>query len=266
MRPIAMATVADRFEFTPPPAPGIGPAMALAVLVHLVLLAALTWGVSWRRDANLVASAVELWATVPQESAPKKEAENINKTTEKPAKDLSTSAPAPPAPPDIVTEREKKRLADSKKAEDGKRREADAAKKLAAQRAAVEADRQKRLEQLTRLAGTASAADGKGPATHAGTAAQSAGPSASYAGRIVARVRPNIVFTEQISGNPVAEVEVRTAPDGSILSRRLLKSSGIRAWDDAVLKAIDKTEVLPRDVDGRVPSSLIIGFRPRDQS
>ena len=25
-----------------------------------------------------------------------------------------------------------------------------------------------------------------------------------------------------------------------------------------------KTETLPRDVDGRVPSALVIGFRPKD--
>ena len=34
--------------------------------------------------------------------------------------------------------------------------------------------------------------------------------------------------------------------------------------DEAVLRAIDKTEVLPRDTDGRVPPSLEISFRPRD--
>ena len=37
-----------------------------------------------------------------------------------------------------------------------------------------------------------------------------------------------------------------------------------KAWDDAVLRALDKTETLPRDVDGRVPPSLTIGFRPQD--
>jgi colicin import membrane protein len=31
-----------------------------------------------------------------------------------------------------------------------------------------------------------------------------------------------------------------------------------------VLKAIDKTERLPRDTDGRVQPSLVIGFRPKD--
>ena len=62
-----------------------------------------------------------------------------------------------------------------------------------------------------------------------GTALQSAGPSASYAGRIMARVRPNIVFADQVAGNPTAEVEVRAAGDGTILGRKLVKSSGVAA-------------------------------------
>ena len=68
--------------------------------------------------------------------------------------------------------------------------------------------------------------------------------------------------TEIIVGNPVAEVEVRTAPDGTILSSKITKSSGVKSWDDAVLRAIEKTEVLPRDLDGRVPSPMIIALRP----
>ena len=107
-------------------------------------------------------------------------------------------------------------------------------------------------------------AGASGGPTASGTALQSAGPSASYAGRIIGRVKPNIVYTDDIVGNPSAEVEVRTAPDGTIIGRKLLRSSGIKAWDDAVLKAIDKTEVLPRDTDGRVPPALVISFRPRD--
>ena len=36
------------------------------------------------------------------------------------------------------------------------------------------------------------------------------------------------------------------------------------AYDEAVLRAIDKTEVLPRDVDGRVPSALLLVFRANE--
>lgn len=75
-------------------------------------------------------------------------------------------------------------------------------------------------------------------------------------------VKPNIVFIEDTQDNPVALVEVRAAPDGTIIGRKLVKSSGNKAWDDAVLKAIDKTSVLPRDIDGTVPQLLEIELPP----
>ena len=95
-----------------------------------------------------------------------------------------------------------------------------------------------------------------------GTAQRDAGPSASYAGRIIARVRPNIVLTASVPPALRAVVEVRASPDGTIVGRRLVKPSGNKDWDDAVLRAIDRTETLPRDVDGRVPSAIEIGFTP----
>jgi colicin import membrane protein len=118
-----------------------------------------------------------------------------------------------------------------------------------------------RQDNLRRIQGMAGASGG---ANATGNALQSAGPSASYGGRIKARIRPNIIYTESGSGNPVAEVEVRTAPDGTIISRKLLKPSGDAEWDKAVLRAIDKTELLPRDVDGRVPALLVISFKPQE--
>ena len=118
-----------------------------------------------------------------------------------------------------------------------------------------------RQENIKRMAGLAGAT---GSATATGAAQQSSGPSPGYAGRIRARIKPNIVFTADIAGNPTATVEVRVSPDGTIISRKLIKSSGNAAWDEAVLKAVDKTEVLPRDIDGQVPASMEISFRPKD--
>ena len=127
--------------------------------------------------------------------------------------------------------------------------------KAAAEAAKAETKQLEELRQqnLKRIAGMAG-----------GAAAQSSGPSAEYAGRIRARIRPNITYTDTITGNPTAEVEVRTSSDGTIISRKIAKSSGVKSWDEAVLAAIDKTEILPRDVDGKVPGSLVISFRPRD--
>ena len=96
-----------------------------------------------------------------------------------------------------------------------------------------------------------------------GSAKSSSGPSAGYAGKVRAKVLPNVVFTDEIAGNPKAEVEVTTTADGTILSQRLTKSSGNKAWDDAVIKAIVRTGAMPRDVDGRIPSPMILEFKPR---
>jgi colicin import membrane protein len=122
-----------------------------------------------------------------------------------------------------------------------------------------------REEQLRRIMSQAGAvaSPGTGAQSATGTAPRSSGPSDSYEARVQAKLYPNIVFTDNISGNPLADVEVRAAPDGTITARRLVRSSGNPAWDEAVLKAIDKTEVLPKDVDGRVPSPLLIGIRPK---
>jgi colicin import membrane protein len=80
----------------------------------------------------------------------------------------------------------------------------------------------------------------------------------------VAAIRPNIVFTDLAPGNPRAEVEVRALPDGSITSVRLRQSSGLASWDNAVLRAIERTGRLPPDENGRIPSTIILGFRPQD--
>ncbi|GAO23604.1 protein TolA [Alicycliphilus sp. B1] len=53
------------------------------------------------------------------------------------------------------------------------------------------------------------------------------------AGKVAAKVKPNIVYPDLVEGNPRAEVEVRAAPDGTIVGTRILHSSGNKAWDDA---------------------------------
>ena len=155
---------------------------------------------------------------------------------------------------------EEKLLAEAREQDKRKKNQKDQEEKAksAAETKAMEAQRQQNLKRMAGLAGAS------GEAESTGAAMRSSGPSASYGGRIKAKVKPNIVFTDDTSDNPSAEVEVKTAPDGTIVGRRLIKTSGNKAWDDAVIKALDKTEVLPRDTDGRVPSVMVIAFRLRD--
>jgi colicin import membrane protein len=298
-----MHAAGDRPEFAPPPQPGLLRAFVLAVVAHLLLVLALMHGLQWQRESENAVAEAELWSAVPREAAPREvpvppppPAVKAPPQPEPPV----VKAPPPPEPPvqrdaDIALEREKqqreaekrklaeereerRKLEAQKKREEElarKKREEEIAKKKQEQakllaeakrkeQEAREARDAKRLaelreQNLRRIQGMA----GTGAPGSTGSAAQSAGPSASWGAKVQARVRPNIVFTETISGNPKADVEVRTSPDGTIVGKRLVRSSGNKAWDDAVLRALERTESLPRDVDGRVPTPVVIGFSPK---
>ncbi len=333
-----MTVATQRLDFTPPAAGGLGRPLVLAVLAHLLLVAALTLGVQWRRSAATIEVQAELWAAVPQAAAPKRVEARPPAPPPRPPKPAPAAARPPPAPTadaQIALERDKQRrekekqlavqqreqekrvlekkreqereaalekkreqeqrekeklVAVKKKQEQDKQaqektqRELDEAGKRAAEKqrlaeqkaeqdamqvreeaqmaqqetVKLEAQRQVNLARMAGLAG-ASGAPGS-----TGTAQKASGGSSSYGGRVSAIVKPNIVFTEDPPDNPIALVEVRAAPDGTIIRRRLVRSSGNKAWDEAVLKAIDKTAVLPRDIDGTVPPVLEINFRRRD--
>ena len=320
----------DRDQFAPPRPPARLRAIALAVLAHAILIAALTWGVNWKSSSDMPAVQAELWSAVPQQAAPRAVEPPAPPPPPQPEPPKPKPVPPPPPPPrqaepdtreaDIAIEREKKRLeqekkerqqqlerekrererkederrerleqekkerlqkekAEQQKAErekerlekldkqkqlaDDKKRQAQEAqrKQEALEKASAQAAEARRQENIRRMQGLAGATGGENAT---GTALRNSGPSGSYGGKVAAKVRPNIVYPDAIAGNPRAVVQVRAAPDGTIVGKKLIQSSGNKAWDDAVLRALDKTESLPRDVDGRVPSTLEIGFRPQD--
>jgi colicin import membrane protein len=298
-----MQSTADHLDLAPPPSGRwLGP-MGLALIAHGLLVIALTFGVQWQHDAEPVSVEAELWSRLPQQAAPRAveppppppQAATAPAPTPKPAP-APTPAPPPPGPTqaEIATAQAKKKAEAEKKEreEEAKKIAADkraaekaaAEKKIAAEKAADEKERQQKLaadkreqarkeaaeekrlaqireDQINRMMGQAGATGGP---QSTGTAQQSSGPTPGYGAKVAARIKPNVVFTDMAPGNPRAEVEVRTSPDGTITSRKLSKSSGNAAWDEAVLRAIDRTGTLPRDTDGRVPSSLVIGLRPLD--
>ncbi|WP_296507650.1 cell envelope integrity protein TolA [Rhodoferax sp.] len=163
---------------------------------------------------------------------------------------------------------EKEKLAKDKAARDAKEKAekskvADAAKQKAEKAAREEAKRadEFRQQQIARMTGLAGASGSGAPSSN-GTAAKSSGPGANYSGRIQAAVKPNITFTDTIVGNPKTEIEVSLSASGEILSKRVIKRSGNKAWDDAAENAIDKTRKLPLD-DGKVWSPMIIVISPQ---
>jgi colicin import membrane protein len=269
------STALQRDALMPRSPDGMGTGLMLALLAHALLVVALAFGVNWRTSQPAGIEA-ELWAATPQFAAPRATAPEPAPPPPEVKRPVPVAAPEPPAvkapDPQIAIEKAKREEA---KREEAKREEAQreqlreqqrekdelARKQKEQERKAAAALEAERAKNLQRMLGQAGATE---PGTTPGNAAQTAGPSAGYAGRIKARIKPNIVFADSVNGNPLATVEVRLAPDGTIINKRLVKSSGVPAWDDAVLRAIDKTEVLPRDTDGRVPPPFEIDFRPRD--
>ena len=325
-----MPSASDRLDFGPTRTQGAVRAFVLALLVHALLIGALTWGVNWKRSDPSVSFEAEIWSALPQNAAPAAaepppppaplQPEAEPQVVQAPAVKTLKSEPEPEPEPevDIAQELEKKRKLkaqaveqDALKAKAERAERAlqaklanETAKKMAADKAklakqtqaiaqakeqqnqqkqqnqaaaqqkqtqaknnanaASAAAEKRQQDNIARMMGQAGASTGTGAANSAGSAQKSSGPSAGYGGKVRAKVKPNIVFTEDISGNPTAEVEVRTAPDGTIMSQRLAKSSGNKAWDEAVIKAIIRTETMPRDTDGRVPSPMVLEFRPKD--
>ena len=344
----------EHLAFAPPADPGFGRALLLALLVHFLLLLALTWGVTWRSTPQDDAIEAELWSAIPEPVAQRNE-EPLPPTEVKPETPPKPVEPVKPPPPstaqpalpdkakieaDIAIEKQKKKdalerdrqielekkaakakeeevrlkEASAKKAEEekekkaaqerentkrqeeqkrkddearakeeAKRKEEDEAKRLeeeskhkeeTAKRKEEEAKRlleekketeQRRQEQIKRLKGLGEASTGP---TDKASAAKASAPSGTYLGRLRARVRPNITFPESqlqaVKGNPEAEVEVTCSATGEITSKKLIRSSGNTAWDEAVMNAIEKTGTLPRDENGNMPPKISFGFKPRD--
>lgn len=262
-----------------------GAGITISLVAHAALVAALAGAVQWQTDTPNVVAA-ELWSAVPQVAAPP--APPPPEPT--PAPPAPAPAPPPPPqqaeaprpPPDIAIERAErqrqereraereraqkeraqkeradKERADRERAERERREAAQQAQAERAEAARIEEQRQANIARMRSQAGLP-----PGPGTSpAGTAERDAAPSASYVARIASLIRDQASYPGDVPGNRAAEVEVRLSATGTIISRRLIKSSGHPPWDEAVLRAIDKTARLPADSNGRVPPALIIAFR-----
>jgi len=84
--------------------------------------------------------------------------------------------------------------------------------------------------------------------------------------QILAELSAYINLPPDIPGNPEAIFDVVQLPTGEIIEVKLRKSSGFRAYDDAVQRAILKASPLPRAVPADLfQRNLELRFRPLDQ-
>ncbi len=294
--------LADSTRFRPQDAAGWKPGLAMALFAHLLLVGALALGVHWKIQPPPPVEA-EMWTEVPkaEENSPeppppqpaevtpppkpvpptepamekplekpadmamvpvkpkakaeketkkpaKKEPKEVflpdppkkvpPKVAEKPPEKPSVKAPAKPEPP----KPDPKAVAKAKAAEEAKTKAES--EKLAAQRRA-------NLDRLMRNLAQDQIA--------------SAGLSDSYIGRLRARIKSNIVFPRDgVAGNPAALVKVECNSEGRITRSTVIAASGNEQWDQAVLRALERTQVLPQDEHKRVPCPFEFNFRPQD--
>ena len=297
-----MDTTARRQEFAPPPTPGMLRALVLAILAHGVLLAILSAGMHWKREAVQATVEAELWSSIPVQAAPPAPEPEPQPEPPKPEPKPEPKVEPVPTPAeikaqaDIAIAKEKKekerqlkekklaleqdKLAkqkaelekkDKEKQDKLKKEQADKQAKAKEEEQRKQEEKDKRQTEEERkaavkralgLAGTG----GSGPANSSGVAAQSSGRSANYMGKIAGAIKANITYLDRDSvvGDPRVEVDITFGPSGTILSARIVKSSGLRSWDEAVMRAIDKTTSIPKDTDGTVPSMLPMAFRVKD--
>jgi len=160
-----MSLALDRPEFAPPPQRGTPRAVVLALIAHGLLIAALTWGVRWKSEADEGAVDAELWSSTVQQAAPRLQAPQAPAPV--PAPPPPAPAPPPPPPvakapepapapkaPDIALEREKK----LKEQKEQKERELEQQQKQLQKKKELEArqraedDAQRKKEQQQKLA------------------------------------------------------------------------------------------------------------------
>ena len=247
---------------------GSARAFSYSILAHLALIAMFTIGINWRTSAP-GGVEVELWDSTPvverTETPPpaplKEEAADIaikKKPVEKepPKKEVVKEAPKPvkvTPPQEKPKEPEKPKKVEEAKVPTPAQIKANAAAEKA------------RTDQLARLRAAAGAEGGSGGQVGSSVGGGGNAPPA-YADKVRRKIKPLIVFNpESLTGNPAVIVLVDLAPDGAILKRSVVTSSGIPSWDQAVLQALDRAETFPKDDNGIIPMrQMRLTFKPKD--
>ena len=166
-----------------------------------------------------------------------------------------------------VEEEKKRELAEARKKElakaevEKKRAQAQA---QAQAKADAEAAEQRRVEDLSRMTAQATGSGGSGQAARSQGAARA---DAGYAAKVGGKIRSNTVFNvpDELANNPAVEYAVDLLPDGSTRNIRKIKSSGVPGFDEAVRRAIEKSQPFPPDNSGRAPSGFTVSHKPKDQ-
>jgi colicin import membrane protein len=248
-------------------------AAILAVAVHLGFIVFLIFSVTWQ-NPKPEAVSVELYAPpAPEKIPPKPSPEPPKPPSEPPKPTPEPPKPAPKVEPPQPTkadialkekqerERKQKEEKDRKDIEKREVEKRDAEKKNQEEKRLAEVrDRQAREAEALK----AQAERERLMAKQAADASRNKANDA-YIRSIQAKIKGNVVLPPDIAGNPEAIFDVVQLPTGEIIDAQLRKSSGVRAYDDAVQRAILKSSPLPKpEPQDLWQRSLTLRFHPLD--
>lgn len=82
-----------------------------------------------------------------------------------------------------------------------------------------------------------------------------------YLEKVQRLVRPKIIWDGATEGLATV-ISVRCSPNGALLSATIKSSSGSAGWDATALKAVQNSDPMPLDADGKTPATFEITMRP----
>jgi colicin import membrane protein len=250
---------ADALAFPLRREPALLRSFMLAAAMHAGLIALMVLGVHFQSHPPATVE-VELWDTSPP--PPQVELKPVVKP-EPPPPPPKVEPQKPVAKPDIAVQKKPepkpKPKAEPKKVEPPKR-DRDFEKRMREQlameqQAVAQQDAERRERELKALiARQQQAARDKG--------------LAAWTDKIKGKIRSRIPVqvADAVAGNPDAIFNVSLLPNGEVLTVRMRKSSGNRAYDEAVERAILGASPLPKPDDASLfQRQLELTFRPRDK-
>jgi colicin import membrane protein len=196
-----------------------------------------------RREENKLEEA-----KLARELKAQKKAEQL---AEKKAQELADKKAA-----EADTKLAEKKLAEKKLADKLKADKLAKAKSEAAEQAKLDKVRADEMRRITAGAGTSGEA-AKSSASHIDT---------GYLASITSKIKSTTSYagSTDVAGNPKAIFKVEELPTGEIISVKLVKSSGIAAFDEAVERGINKASPLPKKKDGTVARTVEVAFSMKD--
>ena len=260
---------AEALAFPLRPEPALLRSFVLAALMHVALIAIMFFGVRFQSHPPATVE-VELWDAPPPPPQAEVKPEPPPPPPPKVEPPKPQAEPAKPvAKPDIAVQKKpepkpKPKPKPEAKAKPEPKRDRDFEKQMREQLAMEQkavAEQQRTLDEQRKerdlkalIATQQQAARDRGLAT--------------WTDKIKSKIRSRIPVqvAEAVSGNPDAVFNVSLLPNGEVLTVRMKKSSGNKAYDEAVERAILGASPLPKPDDANLfQRQLELTFRPRDK-